>query len=127
MSSDNRSSERRHHIRYRLKNTVFATIQGDYFAHLACVTDLNSNGVGFYCTDEGKTFPGKFIILDLVSDRNRSILCSLSARIVFATETGRRKNDLETVPKRYGFKFVNLSALEKRQLDLITKKYALSE
>jgi hypothetical protein len=127
MSSHNQSTEQRHHVRYRLKDNFFAAIQGEYFNNPACIVDLNRNGVGFYSVCEESELTGKFIVLDLISDRNRAILLSLRSQVVFTCVTSQHKNDPNDAPKRYGVQFVNLSALEKRQLDLITKKYALPE
>ncbi len=127
MTSRNRSFEQRHHVRYRLKDTIFIVIQGNYFDPPPKVADLNRNGVGFYSAGKGREPTGKIIIFDLISGRNRAILRSLAARIVFTSEASPHKNDPNNAQKRYGLEFVNLSALEKRQLDLITKKYALLE
>ncbi len=120
-----RSTEQRDHVRYRLKDSLFAVIQGYYIDTPACIVDLNRNGVGFYSTCEESELTGKFIVLDIISDRNRAILRSLSARVVFACAPFQNKNDPNVAPKRYGLQFVNLSPLEKRQLELITKKYVL--
>lgn len=120
----NRLTEQRHHIRYRLNDSLFAAIQGEYFDNPACVIDLNRNGVGFYSVCEKGELTGRVVVLDLISDKNRVVLRSLSARVVFTTATGAYKNDPTDAPKRYGLQFVNLSSLKKRQLDLITKQYA---
>ena len=117
-------TEQRHHVRYRLNDSLFAAIQGEYFDNPVCVVDLNRNGVGFYSVCEESELTGRVIILDLVSERNRTVLRSLSARVVFTSATGPHKNEQTDAPKRYGLQFVNLSSLKKRQLDLITQQYA---
>jgi hypothetical protein len=110
-----------------MKKNIFISIQESSFEHPANIADLNRNGVGFYSVNGDKDLEGKVILLDLVSDKNRAIIRSLSARVVFACETTQHETDTATTSsKRYGLKFVNLSALEKRVLDLITKKYALA-
>jgi hypothetical protein len=122
-----KSTEQRHHVRYRPKDTLLAAIQGDYCDNPACIVDLNKNGIGFYSLCKESELTGKYILLDLISDGNRAILKSLSGRVVFTCATSKNKNDPKEAPKRYGLQFVNLSTLEKRLLDLITKKYALPE
>jgi len=127
MSSSNQSPEQRQHIRYRLKENIFVAIHGHYFDSLANVADLNRRGIGFYSESGERGLAGKVLVLDLISDSNHAIIRSLSARVVFGYETTQHENDPAESSKRYGLKFVNLSTLEKRQLDLITKKYALTE
>ena len=127
MPSRTRSPEQRHHVRYRLKENIFVAIQGSSFDSLANVADLNRRGIGFYSVSEGRELTGKVILLDLISDKKHTIIRSLSARVVFTYETTQHENDRTKSSKRYGLKFVNLSTLEKRLLDLITKKYALTE
>ncbi len=122
-----RSTEKRQHVRYRLKGSLFAAIQGEYFVNPACLIDLNRNGIGVYSVCEKSELTGKFVVLDLISERNRSVLRSLPARVVFASATAPDENDPPNAPKRYGLEFVNLSPLKKRQLDLITKQYAPPE
>lgn len=65
------------------------------------------------------------VILDLISKRNRFILSSLPARIVFNNETTLPEEDTVAVWRRCDIRFGNLSTLQKRQLDLIIKKYAI--
>lgn len=120
-------SEQRHHVRYRLNNALFADIQGGYFTSPASIIDLNRMGFSIYSEGRDKELTGKFIALNLVSDRNRAILRSLSARVVYSCAwTGENNgSEQDEAPKRYGLQFVNLSTLEKRLLDRITKKYSL--
>jgi len=128
MSTENHLQEQRGHVRYQLKENIFVAIQGGYFDDLAGVVDFNRNGVGFYSVCKCTKPAGRFIMLDLISDREQVILRSLLARVVFSCETGPTiKEGTEEPARRYGLKFVNLSALQKRQLDIITKKYALPE
>ncbi len=128
MSSSNRSREQRHHVRYQLKEKFSVGIQGGSFDGLAGVVDLNCYGIGFSAVSEGRELVGKFITLDLISHQNQVMLKSLSARVVFVGETiPFEKDTAAETANRYGVKFVNLSALQKRQLDIITKKYTLAE
>ena len=126
MSSLTQLSEQRQYVRYRPKDPIYIVIQGDHSCKPARVTDISSSGVGFYSTCAESEISGKFIILDLVSRQDRSILRFLSARVVFSAKNETAKDSL-VGSKRYGLQFINLSALEKRQLDLITKKYTLRE
>ncbi len=128
MSTENRSLEQRDHVRYKLKENIFAVILGDYFENPASVVDFNREGVGLYAVCRGREPAGKCIILDFISDRKQVILRSLSARVVFTCEP-RPSNDetTEEISRRCGLKFVHLSALQKRQLDIITKKYGTPE
>lgn len=128
MSIEKRSLEQRGHVRYRLKKNIFISVQGDSFEDLVTVVDLNRNGVGFCSGCKCSEPAGKFILLDLISDREQVILRSLAARVVFSCETRPTgKEAAEEPERRYGLKFVQLSALQKRQLDIITKKYARPE
>ena len=128
MSTENYSSEQRGHIRHQLKKNIFVAIQGDYFKDLGRVVDFNKKGVGVYAVCGSRASSGKCIILDLISDREQVILRSLSARVVFTSATGPNSRETTEEPsRRCGLKFVHLSALQKRQLDIITKKYARSE
>ncbi|MCF6185986.1 MAG: hypothetical protein L3J49_00695 [Desulfobulbaceae bacterium] len=128
MPTENRSLEQRGHVRYQLKENIFVAIQGNYFEDLASVVDFNSNGVGFFSVCKGREPAGKFIIFDLISDREQVILRSLSARVIFTCEISlTNKETIDEASRRYGLKFIHLSALQKRQLDIITKKYALPE
>jgi len=127
MSALYQLSEQRHHVRYRPKDPIFITIQGHHSCKPVSVTDFNRNGVGLFSTCEENEITGKFIILDLISSQDRAILRFLSARVVFSAESESAANNPLVGSKRYGLQFVNLSALQKRQLDLITKKYTLRE
>ena len=121
------SSEQRQHVRYRLKNTLFATLQGEYCDSPASIDDINLDGVGFFSTGCEKAFPGKFIVLDLFAERRRLLLRSLPARVVYTRETAPVEDEADGAPLRYGIKFVHLTALEKKMLDHIIKKYAIPE
>jgi len=127
MPSHTRSPEQRHQVRYQLNENIFVDIRGNYFDNLASVTDLNSSGIGFYSVSEARELADKFIMLDLVFDRNHVILRSLLSRVVFTYETIQHEKGTAEALRKYGLKFVNLSALKKRQLDIIVKKYALPE
>lgn len=127
MFSHTRSPEQRRHIRYRLKENIYVDVLGNYFDSLACVADLNRSGVGFYSVSKGRKLADKFIVLDLIFNRDHFVLRSLTARVVFTYKTTPHEKDTTEVSRRYGLQFVNLSPLQKRQLDLITKKYALPE
>ena len=125
MSSRTRSPEQRHHIRYQLNENIFVDIQGNYFDSLASVTDLNRSGVGFYSVSEAREVADKFIVQNLVFDRNHVMpLVTERAQGTDGCTIQHKKGTVES-SRRYGLKFVNLSALQKRQLDIITKKYAL--
>ena len=126
-SRTTRPPEQRSHIRYRLKENIYVDILGNYFDNLASVADLNRSGVGFYSVSKEKKLADKFIVLDLMFDRSRFILRSLTARVAFTSETSPHEKDTAEASRRYGLEFVNLSPLQKKQLDLITKKYAKSE
>ena len=127
MPSHTRSPEQRHQVRYQLNENIFVDIRGNYFDNLASVTDLNSSGIGFYSASEARELADKFIMLDLVFDRNHVILRSLLSRVVFTYETIQHEKGTAEALRKYGLKFVNLSALKKRLLDIIVKKYALPE
>ena len=127
MPSHTRSPEQLHQVRYQLNENIFVDIRGNYLDDLASVTDLNSSGIGFYSVSEARELADKFIMLDLVFDRNHVILRSLLSRVVFTYETIQHEKGTAEALRKYGLKFVNLSALKKRQLDIIVKKYALPE
>lgn len=124
MSSRTQSPEQRQHVRCQLNGNIFVDIHGNYFDSFASVTDLNRNGVGFYSVSEARVMVDKYIRLDLVSDRSHVILRSLLSRVVFTHEILQHEKGAAETSRRYGLKFVNVSALQKRQLDIITKKYA---
>jgi c-di-GMP-binding flagellar brake protein YcgR len=127
MTSRNRPPEQRNHNRYQLKDTFYVIIQGDSRAIPARVADLSKNGVGFYFVGERKKLTDKFILLDLVTDTDQIMLRSLSARIIFGRESPENGDDPVEAQTRYGLQFINLSALQKKQLGIITKKYAWSK
>lgn len=121
------SAEKRSLVRYRMKDTLFAVIQGDNFHNMANIVDLNRKGVGFHLACAERELTEEFILLDLISEKKRIVLRSLLARVVYTRATGRHKNNPDDARKRCGVEFVNLSALEKRMIDLVVKKYALPE
>lgn len=125
MSSHIPPPDQRSHIRYRLKEKIYVDILGNHFDSPASVADLNKSGLGFYSVSKERKLADKFIVLDLMFDRSHFILRSLTARVAFTCETTPHKKDTAEASRRYGLKFVNLSTLQKKQLDLITKKYAL--
>jgi len=128
MSSENRSLEQRGHVRYQLKENIFVAISGGYFEEPAGVVDFNGKGIGLYAVCRGREPACKNIIFDLISDREQVILRSLSARVVFTSAISPADQETtEETSIRCGLKFVNLSALQKRQLEMITKKYAHPE
>lgn len=120
-------TEKRDLVRYRMKESLFAAIQGNYCDSLAWIVDLTTNGIGFCSVCEESELTGKRIFLDLITDGDRVIMRSLSARLVHTAPaehlTGGRPAGLQ----RYGLQFVNLSALETRLLDIIIKNYSLPE
>jgi hypothetical protein len=121
-----RSTENRQHPRYRMKDTLVAAMQGECDS-LACIVDLNRKGIGIFSECEESTLAGKLVVLDLISDENRYIMRSLSARLVFSSPERRHSTDPGGKLIRYGLQFVNLSPLEHRLLDMIIKNYALPE
>ena len=123
----NGSYEQRHYDRFRLNGALFAAIQGDNFYNPACVVDLNRAGGCISWVSDEDDLTGKYIKLDLISDKNRSILRSLQAKVVYFCADGQNENNQNNSAKRYGLQFVNLTALERRMLDHITRKYALQE
>lgn len=122
----NRSTEQRSHVRYRMKDSLTVAMQGDCDS-LACIVDLNSKGIGISSVCEESELAGKLIALDLITEDNRVIMRSLSARLVFSMPESTLNNNPHNRLKRYGLQFVNLSALEIRLIDLIIKNYALPE
>ncbi len=123
MSSSTRASELRHHTRYPIENDIFLVVQGGAPGAPINVIDLSKGGVGLSVTDTADDLSDKYILVDLVSDNNQIILRSLATRVVFSPAEKEKTGD--TVG-RYGLQFVHLSPLQKRQLGMITKKYAHS-
>ncbi len=119
--------EKRSLVRYRMKDALFAAIQGENGYSMANVVDLNSNGAGLHLAGKEKNLPEEVIMFDLLSQEKRIVLRSLLARVVYTRAANPHGNDGGDPPKRYGLQFVNLSALEKRMLDLVAKKYGLPE
>jgi len=119
--------EKRSLVRYRMKDALFAAIQVENSYSMANVVDLNSNGAGLHLAGKEKNLPEEVIMFDLLSQEKRIVLRSLLARVVYTRAANPHGNDGGDPPKRYGLQFVNLSALEKRMLDLVAKKYGLPE
>jgi len=119
--------EKRSLVRYRMKDALFAAIQGENGYSMANVVDLNSNGAGLHLAGKEKNLPEEMIMFDLLSQEKRIVLRSLLARVVYTRAANPHGNDGDDPPKRYGLQFVNLSALEKRMLDLVAKKYGIPE
>ncbi|MDY0350696.1 MAG: PilZ domain-containing protein [Desulfobulbaceae bacterium] len=119
--------EKRSLVRYRMKDALFAAIQVENSYSMANVVDLNSNGAGLHLAGKEKNLPEEVIMFDLLSQEKRIVLRSLLARVVYTRAANPHGNDGGDPPKRYGLQFVNLSALEKRMLDLVAKKYGIPE
>ena len=120
--------EQRRCFRHRPDKKIYIDILGKHCDSLAVVADLNRTGIGFYSVCEERKLEEKFIAFDLVFDRGHFLLRSLSARIVFTNEiTPQQKKDCTEPSRRYGVQFVNLSNLQKKQLDVITEKYTCPE
>ena len=122
-----KSDEQRRHVRHQLKKNIFVEIRGNLFDGLFTVTDLSKGGLGFESTCQVKKLEGKRLLLDLVFDKNKAILRSLLSQVVFSQDTSQRKKGINEISGRYGLQFVGLSDLDKRLLDLISKKYVLSD
>lgn len=122
-----RSTEKRDLVRNRMKDSLFAAIQGNYCDSPGWIIDLTRNGIGFYSVCEESELAGKLISLDLIADGDRVIMRSLSARLVYSTPENQFTSETPAGLKRYGLQFVNLSALEKRLLDLIINNYTLPD
>ena len=123
MSSSTRLSELRHHTRYPIENDIFLVVQGGAPGAPINVIDLSKGGVGLSVADSADDLSDKYILVDLVSDNNQIILRSLATRVVFSPAEKEKTGD---TAGRYGLQFVHLSPLQKRQLGMITKKYAHS-
>lgn len=123
MNSD-QTSDKRRFIRCRVQNNLFAHIEGKYFDEPATILDLNQNGIALLAVRERRDMTGKSIVLHLISDQDRAILRSLSARVVYSRLEDQHATELDETSKRYGLQFVNLSSLEELLLDNITKNYA---
>ncbi len=123
MSSSTRASELRHHTRYPIENDIFLVVQGGAPGAPINVIDLSKGGVGLSVADSADDLSDKYILVDLVSDNNQIILRSLATRVVFSPAEKEKTGD---TAGRYGLQFVHLSPLQKRQLGMITKKYAHS-
>ena len=123
MSSSTRASELRHHTRYPIENDIFLVVQGGAPGAPINVIDLSKGGVGLSVADTADDLSDKYILVDLVSDNNQIILRSLATRVVFSPAEKEKTGD---TAGRYGLQFVHLSPLQKRQLGMITKKYAHS-
>lgn len=121
------SPEKRDHVRYRMKDTLLAAVQGNYCDSLACIVDLNRNGISFCSICKESELTGKRVFLDLITDGNRIIMRSVAARLVYTAPERLPGGGRHERLKRYGLQFVNLSDLEQRLIDLIIKNYALAE
>ncbi len=115
--------EQRIHVRHKLRKDFFANIRGNLSADLATVTDLSKDGLGLELQGKKQKLQGKGVLIDLVFDKERTILRSLLSRVVFSHDTERSQKG----KCRYGVKFVNLSSLEKHLLGVVRKKYIASE
>ncbi len=119
--------EQRRCARHQPNKKIYIDILGKHCDNLAVVADLNRGGIGFYSVREEKELKEKFIVFDLVFERGHFLLRSLSAKIVFSNEITPEQKKVFTEPsRRYGLQFVNLSNLQKKQLDVIAEKYACS-
>ena len=125
MSSHHLKPDQRQSNRLQMKNSILAVIRGDLDDPVARVKDMNANGLGCYIKSR-KKMERMPVILDLISENDRAILRSLPAQIVFSNETILSKKDTTAVWSRCGIRFGNLSTLQKIQLDLVIKKYAIS-
>jgi hypothetical protein len=120
--------EQRRCSRHRPNKNIYIDILGKHGDGLAVVADLNQSGIGFYSVCEEKQLEEKFIVFDLVFEREHCLLRSLSARIVFSHKIIPQQNKgAVEASRRYGLQFVNLSNLQKKQLEVITEKYASPE
>jgi len=126
MSSSTRPSELRHYTRYPIENDIFLVVQGRMPGIPLSVTDLSKGGVGLSVKDEIDDLADKYVLVDLVSESNQIILRSLATRVVFGSMTDGYDRDTVDSAGRYGLQFVHLSPLQKRQLGMITQKYARS-
>ncbi len=126
MSSSTQPSELRHHTRYPIENDIFLVVQGCIPGTPLSVTNLSKGGVGLSVSDGINDLTDKYVLVDLISNRNQIILRSLATRVVFGSRTDGNGGDAVDSAGRYGLQFVHLSPLQKRQLGMITKKYACS-
>ncbi len=126
MSSSTRPSELRHHTRYPIENDIFLVVQGCMPGTPISVIDLSTGGVGLSVSDGINDLTDKYVLVDLISDNKQIILRSLATRVVFGSMTDGNGGDGVDSAGRYGLQFVHLSPLQKRQLGMITKKYAHS-
>ncbi len=127
MALHTKSDEQRHHVRHQLKKNIFVDIRGNHLDGLFTVTDLSRGGLGFESTCQVKKLEGKRLLLDLVFDKDKAILRSLLSQVVFSHDTSQHKKGISEISGRYGLQFVGLSDLDKRLLDLISKKYVLTD
>ena len=124
MSSSTRPAELRHHTRYPIKGDIFLVVQGGMPGAPISVTDLSKGGVGLSVTDAADDLADKYVLVDLISDNKQIILRSLASRVVFGPAEKEKSGATAGAGSRYGLQFVHLSPLQKRQLGMITKKYA---
>ena len=126
MSSSTRPAELRHHTRYPIKGDIFLVVQGGMAGAPISVTDLSKGGVGLSVADAGNDLADKYVLVDLISDNRQIILRSLASRVVFGPAEKEKTGETAGAGSRYGLQFVHLSPLQKRQLGMITRKYAHS-
>ncbi len=124
MSYHNSKSDQRRRNRLQMKKSLFATIRGNLEGSVVRIKDMNADGLG--CSIDGvKKIEPMPVVLDLVSTRNRTLIRSLTACIVFTDRVTQTRKDARAVRRRCGISFVNLSTLQTRLLNRIIAKYAI--
>jgi len=121
MAQTNQPAEQRLYPRYPLKDEIFLSIQGDARQSSCSLTDLSEGGAGCLAGDDKPALDDRFIRCDLISE-DQIILRSLTARVIFRDNGQGAKNDPDPL-RRYGLQFINLTPLQKRQLNMIARKY----
>jgi len=121
MAQTNQPAEQRLYPRYPLKNEIFLSIQGDARQSSCSLTDLSEGGAGCLAGDENSALEDRFILCNLISE-DQIILRSLTARVIFRDNEQKKKNTSDPL-KHYGLQFINLTSLQKRQLNMIARKY----
>jgi|GEM_PF-970002 len=122
MAQTNQPAEQRLYPRYPLKVEIFLSIQGDARQSSCSLTDLSEGGAGCLSDEDKSALDDRFIRCDLISENDQIILRSLTAKVIFCDDRLKKKNDPDP-PRRYGLQFVNLTPLQKRQLNMIARKY----
>ena len=117
-------TEQRSHRRYHLKQNIFAALAGYSVAQPVRVVDLSPAGIGLSASTE-TPLPGKQLTFDLVSENGGALLCSLTAQVAFVhrKKASASPDQFQDAPLRYGLKFIYLTRLQEKQLDLLTRKY----